>query len=68
MEYVYAAMLLTKAGKNVDEASMKKVFDAAGVQVDDAKIKAVVAALDGVDIEAAIKEASQMTQARSSSS
>jgi large subunit ribosomal protein L12 len=57
MEEVYCAMLLHKAGKEINEESVKKVLDAAGVKVEEAKIKALVASLDGVDIEAAIKEA-----------
>ncbi|MBN1274872.1 50S ribosomal protein P1 [Candidatus Woesearchaeota archaeon] len=57
MEYVYAAMLLHKAGKTIDEASLKKVLEAAGVKADDGRAKALVAALDGVDIEEAVKSA-----------
>ena len=57
MEYIYAAMLLHKAGKPVDEAGVKKVLDAAGVAADDGKIKSLVAALDGVNIDEAVKEA-----------
>lgn len=57
MEYVYAAMLLHKAGKEVTADAVKKVLEAAGVAVDEGRIKALVAALDGVDIESAIKEA-----------
>ena len=57
MEYVYAAMLLHKAGKKVDESSVKKVLEAAGVKADDGRIKALVAALEGVNIEEAIKTA-----------
>ncbi len=57
MEYVYAAMLLHKAGQKVDEASLNKVLEAAGASPDAARTKAVVAALDGVDIEQAIKDA-----------
>jgi large subunit ribosomal protein L12 len=57
MEYVYAAMLLHKAGKKVEESAVKKVLEAAGVAVNDAKLKALVAALDGVDIEKAIEKA-----------
>ena len=57
MEYVYAGMLLHKAGKEVNEENVKKVLEAAGIEVNDAKLKALVASLDGVDIEAAIKEA-----------
>ena len=57
MELIYAAMLLHKAGKDVNEANIKKVIEAAGIKKDDAQIKALVSALDGVDIEKAIKEA-----------
>ena len=51
MEYVYAAMLLHKAGQKVEEGSVKKVLEAAGVKVDESRVKALVAALDGVNIE-----------------
>lgn len=57
MEYVYAALLLHKAGRKVDEAGLGKVLDSAGVKADTAMSKAVVASLDGVDIDKAIKEA-----------
>jgi large subunit ribosomal protein L12 len=57
MEYVYAAVLLHKAGKDITEDSVKKVLTAAGVKVDDARVKSLVAALDGVDIEEAINTA-----------
>ncbi|MBN2051915.1 50S ribosomal protein P1 [Candidatus Woesearchaeota archaeon] len=57
MEYVYAAMLLHKAGKKVEEGTVKKVLEAAGVHADDARIKALVAALEGVNIDEAIKTA-----------
>ncbi len=58
MELVYAAMLLHKAGRPINEENIKKVIEAAGIKKDDAQIKALVAALEGVDIEKAIKEAS----------
>ena len=57
MEYVYAAMLLHKAGQKVTEASLKKVLDAAGVKADDARVKALVAALENVNIDEAVKQA-----------
>lgn len=57
MEYIYAAMLLHKAGKEIKEDTVKKVLEAAGVKADDARIKALIAALDGVNIEEAIKKA-----------
>ncbi|MBU4502471.1 MAG: 50S ribosomal protein P1 [Nanoarchaeota archaeon] len=57
MELIYAAMLLHKAGKEINEANLKKVVEAAGIKKDATQIKALVSALDGVDIEKAIKEA-----------
>ena len=51
MEYIYSALLLHKAGKPVDEAGVKKVLTAAGVKVNEARAKALVAALEGVNIE-----------------
>ena len=58
MEYVYAAMLIHKAGGKVNEAAVKKVLEAAGVKADDARIKALVASLEGVNIDEAIAKAS----------
>jgi len=60
MEYVYAAMLLHKTGQKIDEASLTKVLEAANVKADAARTKALVAALEGVDIDKAIKDASQV--------
>ena len=57
MEYIYAAMLIHKAGKKIDEETLKKVLTAAGVTVDDARVKATVAALEGVNIDEAISKA-----------
>ena len=58
MEYIHTALLLHKAGKKVDEPSVKKVLEAAGITPDEARIKALVASLDGVNIDEAIKKAS----------
>lgn len=57
MEYVYAAMVLHKAGKEITESSLKKVLEAAGVTADDGRIKALVAALQGVNIDEVVKNA-----------
>ncbi|MFC1801595.1 50S ribosomal protein P1 [Nanoarchaeota archaeon] len=57
MEYIYAAMLLHKAGKEINESAVKKVLEATGVAVDEARVKALVAALQGVNIEEAVKKA-----------
>jgi large subunit ribosomal protein L12 len=57
MEYVYAALLLHKAGKPVDEAGVTSVLKAAGVAINEARVKALVAALEGVNIDEAIAKA-----------
>lgn len=57
MEYVYAALLIHKAGKPVNEDSVKKVLQAAGATPDDARVKALVASLEGVNIDEAVKKA-----------
>ena len=61
MEYIYAAMLLHKAGKKVTTDAVKAVLSAAGVHVDEARVKALVAALEGVDIDEAVKKAATVT-------
>ncbi len=57
MEYIYSAMLLHSAGQKITEEHIKKVLTAAGVKPDEARIKALVASLDGVNIDEAIKTA-----------
>lgn len=57
MEYVYAALLLHKVKKEINEVSVKKVISATGVKADDVKVKALVSALDEVDINEALKNA-----------
>lgn len=57
MEYVYAALVLHSAKKEINEDSVKKVLTAAGIEVSDAKVKALIASLEGVNIGEAIKAA-----------
>ena len=57
MEYVYGALVLHAAGKPVNEESLKKVLTAAGVKVDDTRVKALTAALEGVNIDEALASA-----------
>ncbi|MCX9084907.1 MAG: 50S ribosomal protein P1 [Candidatus Methanoperedens sp.] len=57
MEYVYAALLLHSAGQKVTEEGINAVVKSAGVEVDAVRAKALVAALDGVNIEEAIAKA-----------
>ncbi|MFH1403667.1 MAG: 50S ribosomal protein P1 [Candidatus Altiarchaeota archaeon] len=56
MEYVYAAMLLHSAGKEINAEAVGKVLKAAGVEVDEARVKSLVASLDGVNIDEAIEK------------
>ena len=57
MEYVYAALLLHKLQKEVNEDNISSVVKASGAEVNDAQVKALVAALADVNIEDAIKAA-----------
>jgi len=56
MEYIYAVLLLHKVGQPVNEDNLKKVISAAGIDVDESKVKSVIASLKGVDIEKALSE------------
>ena len=67
MEYVYAALLLHSAGKDVTEDGIKKVVEASGVAVDDVRAKALVAALEGVDIAKVLAQAAVMPVAAAAS-
>ena len=55
MEYMYAAMLLHSAGKDVSEDAVTNTLTAAGVSADSTRVKALCAALADVDIEEALK-------------
>jgi len=63
MEYVYAAMLLHKAGKEVNEENLTQVLTAAGINVDAVRVKALIASLAEVNIDEAIKSAPTMMAA-----
>jgi len=63
MEYVYGALLLHSAGEKVSESSLKKVMEASGAKVDAAKVKALVASLEGVDIDEALSSAAPVAAA-----
>lgn len=58
MEYVYASLLLHYAKRPITEEGLRRILEAAGIEVDEVRVKAVVAALRGVNIDEAIKSAS----------
>tara|TARA_Y100000034_G_scaffold118761_1_gene159764 strand:- start:557 stop:859 length:303 start_codon:yes stop_codon:yes gene_type:complete len=57
MEAIYAALLLHKAGKPVDEEHMNKVLAAADSKVDESKVKSLAASLKDVDIDKELESA-----------
>jgi large subunit ribosomal protein L12 len=58
MEYIYAALLLHKLGKEINEENVKKVAAAAGVEIEESKIKSLVVSLKGVDVDKELENAS----------
>jgi large subunit ribosomal protein L12 len=63
MEYIYAALLLHKLNKPVNEDNVKKVVSAAGAHPDDIRVKALVSALGEVNIDEALKNAASVPAA-----
>jgi len=61
--YMYAALVLHKAGKKIDEQGLTSVVKAAGVDVDQVKVKALASALSEINIDEALKNAATMTVA-----
>ncbi|WP_324662860.1 50S ribosomal protein P1 [Haloarcula sediminis] len=57
MEYVYAALILNESGDEINEENLTNVLEAAGVSVEESRVKALVAALEDVDIEEAVEQA-----------
>jgi large subunit ribosomal protein L12 len=61
--YIYAALLLHSASKPIDEANLKKVLTAAGINADESRVKALTAALSEVKIDEVLKQAATATYA-----
>ncbi len=57
MEYIYAALALHSAKQAINEENVTKVLGASGASVDATRVKALVTALTGVNIDEAIKQA-----------
>ena len=55
MKYIYAALLLHSSGTPIDEESIKKVLQASNTDIDEARVKALIASLSEIDIDEAMK-------------
>ncbi|MFC7236065.1 50S ribosomal protein P1 [Halosegnis marinus] len=67
MEYVYAALILHEADEEINEDNLTGVLEAAGVDVEESRVKALVAALEDVDIEEAVEQAAAVPAGGASS-
>ena len=67
MEYVYGALLLHKVGQSITEEHLRKVISATGKEVDEAKVKVLVASLKDIDISKELESATLMAAAPSAS-
>ncbi|HJZ18609.1 MAG TPA: 50S ribosomal protein L12 [Candidatus Nanoarchaeia archaeon] len=63
MEYIHAALLLHKLGKEISEDNLKGVVAAAGSEVDEGKIKSLIVSLKGVDIDKELESATLVSAA-----
>ncbi len=61
MEYTYGALLLHKLGQEVNEENLKKVIAAAGTEIDESKVKSMIASLKDVDIAKELESASMVS-------
>jgi large subunit ribosomal protein L12 len=68
IEYIYASLLLHSAKKEINEENLKNVLQAAGANIDEVRIKAVVSALKEVNIDEAIKAAAPVYAAPAAAS
>ena len=62
--YMYAALLLHKVGKPINEENLTNVVKAAGVEPEQVKVKALASALSEVNIDEALKSAAAMAVAQ----
>jgi large subunit ribosomal protein L12 len=63
MEYVYSALILHESGEELNEDNITAVLESAGVDVEQSRVKALVAALEDVDVEEALETAAAVPAA-----
>ena len=63
MQYIHVALALHSAGKDVSVDNIKKMLGAVGAKADEAQIKALIAVLEDVNIDEAVKSAPVMAAA-----
>ncbi|WP_336364059.1 50S ribosomal protein P1 [Halalkalicoccus salilacus] len=63
MEYVYAALILNETGAEINEENLTEVLESAGADVEESRVKALVAALEDVDINEAVEQAAAVPAA-----
>ncbi|MEM3279109.1 MAG: 50S ribosomal protein P1 [Fervidicoccaceae archaeon] len=54
---MYASLMLHNAKKEINEENLKKVLESAGIQVDEVRVKALVSALQQINIDEVLKSA-----------
>ncbi|UWG46977.1 Ribosomal protein L12E/L44/L45/RPP1/RPP2 [Halanaeroarchaeum sp. HSR-CO] len=55
MEYALAALILNETGEEINEHNLTAVLEAAGAPIVESRTKALVAALEGVDLDTATR-------------
>ena len=63
MEYIYAALLLHKLGKEINEHNVKSIVAASGANTDESKIRSLIVSLKGIDIDKELESASLVAAA-----
>lgn len=54
MEYAYATCLLNESGEEINEKNLTAVLEAANSEVHESRVKALVAALEDIEIDSAV--------------
>lgn len=57
MEYVYATLMLNETGEEINETNLTATLEAAGATITQSRVKALVASLEGVNIDDVARQA-----------